>query len=202
MERSIEKIWKKGFEAEEKLSAPVISNLYKRKSKLVIQQINNTAKKDNFSLIPVAIIISVIFLFTGKIILAIYASMLLIALFFVNKKLLANLETIDIRDNTYNYLLNYRKQVKNIICYSTWIVGLGLPLVIIPGYWLFFYDSKLMDQFLVLDRAVQILLVLSLALLFSFLGILAYRLSTRIVYGKLLTKLETTIKDMEDLMKA
>lgn len=201
MERSIENIWKKGFEAEKGLSAPVISNLYKRKSRLVIQQINSTSKKDNLSLLPIAVIILAIFAFIGKVILGIYVAVLILALFFLNKKMLKGLEILDIRDNTYNYLLNYRNQLKRITIYTTWLIGVGLPLVTIPAYWMFFQDTKMLTKFNQLDLTLEILFILGLAVFLSMLGILCYRLTTKIVYGRLLAKLETTIEDMEDLMK-
>jgi len=201
MERSIENIWKEGFEAEKKLSAPVISNLYKRKSKLVIQQINSTSKKDNLSLIPAAFIIFGVFAFIGEIMIAAYSAILIFTLFFVNKKMLKNLKTIDIKDNTYAYLLNYRNQVKKIMKSSTWIAGLGFPLMVIPAYWMFFEGTQVFTKFRELDLAVEILLVVGLALVFSVIGILGYRLSTSVVYGRLLVRLESTIEDMEELMK-
>ena len=200
MEKSIENIWKKGFEAEERLSAPVISNLYKKKSRLVIQKINSTAKKDNLSLIPVAIIISGVFIFIGKVVLGIYVAILLLALFFLNKKLLKKLQNLDIKDSTYTYLLNYRSQVKYILRYSTWLMGLGFPLVTIPAYWMFFRGSKVLVNFKQLDLSLGILLILGLAILLSILGILIYHIVTHMVYGRLLSKLESTIEDMEDLM--
>jgi hypothetical protein len=202
MERSIENIWKKGFEAEKKLSAPTITNLYKRKSGLVIQQINSTTKKDNLSLIPVGVIIFGILVFMDKVILGTYVAILITGLYFLNKRMLKKLETLNIRDNTYNYLLNYRKTIKNITSYTTWLMGLGFPLVAIPAYWMFFQDTKIMDSFKQLDLVVEILIISGLAVVLSVLGILLYRLSTKIVYGNLLSSLENILEDMEDLMKS
>ncbi|MGO1585904.1 hypothetical protein [Mesonia sp.] len=201
MEKSIENIWKEGFESEAKLSSPVISNLYKKKSKLVIQQINSKSKKDNLSLIPVALIIFGILAFMGEMIIGIYAVILITTLFFVNKEMLKDLETVDTKDNTYSYLLNYKNQVKKIMKYSTWIAGFGLPLAILPAYWMFFEDSKIMAKFNTLHLGMEILIVMGLALLLSAIAILGYRLSTQVVYGSLLEKLENTIEDMEELME-
>ncbi len=202
MERSIENIWKKGFEAETKLSAPAISNLYKRKSGLIIQQINSTTKKDNLSLIPVGIIIFGIFVFIGKVLLGIYLAILIFGLFFLNRKMLKELETLNIRDSTYNYLLNYRKRIKNITRYTTWLMGIGFPLVVITAYWMFFQDTEVMSSFKQLNLVLEILLISGLALVLSALGILCYRLSTKIVYGELLARLENILDDMEHLMKS
>lgn len=201
MERSIENIWKEGFQAEEKLSAPVISNLYKRKSKLVIQQINNRSKKDNLSLIPVALIMFGVLAFIGKALLGLYVVVLISALFFLNKKTLKNLETIDIKTNTYEYLITYRNQIKNITTKTTWLLGIGLPIAIIPAYWIFFDGTKVMTNFKELALGIEILIVVGMTVVLSLLGVLSYRLSTRIMYARLLERLESTIEDMEELMK-
>ena len=202
MERSIENIWEKGFEAENKISVPVISNLYKKKSGLIIQQISNTSKKDNLSLLPMAVVIFGVFAFIGKVMLGIYLAVFIIALFFLNKKMLNDLKDLDIKDNTYNYLLRYRNQVKRIIIYTTWLIGLGLPLVTLPAYWMFFRDAKVFAKFKQLDFTMEMLLIIGMAVFLSILGILSYRLVTKIVYGRLLARLESIIEDMEDLMKA
>ena len=114
MERSIENIWKKGFKAEEKLSLPVISNLYKRKSGLIIDQISNTSKKDNLSLLPMAVVIFGVFAFIGKVMLGIYLAVFIIALFFLNKKMLNDLKDLDIKDNTYNYFSHFVPRVRGL----------------------------------------------------------------------------------------
>ncbi len=201
MERSIENIWKKGFEVEERLSAPVISNLYKRKSGLVIQQINSTSKKDNLSLIPVAVVFFTVLAFMGKVILGMYVAVLIFALFFLNKKMLKGLENLDIKVNTYEYLLKYRNQLTRITKYTTWLIGLGLPLVTIPAYWIFFEGTIVLGKFEQLDLGLKILFSLGLATFLSITGILCYRLASKIIYGRLLARLQRIIEDMEDLMK-
>lgn len=73
--------------------------------------------------------------------------------------------------------------------------------MVIPAYWMFFEGTQVFTKFRELDLAVEILLVVGLALVFSVIGILGYRLSTSVVYGRLLVRLESTIEDMEELMK-
>ncbi|MBK5193834.1 MAG: hypothetical protein JJE07_11605 [Flavobacteriaceae bacterium] len=81
-------------------------------------------------------------------------------------------------------------------------MGLGFPLVTIPAYWIFFQDTKVMASFKQLDSDMEILLISGLAVVLSVLGILLYRLSTKIVYGELLARLENILEDMDDLMKS
>ncbi|MDZ7847166.1 MAG: hypothetical protein U5L96_10560 [Owenweeksia sp.] len=50
MERSIENIWKTGFETKTDLLVPKVARLYKKKSKLVIERLKRSFKIDNAGL--------------------------------------------------------------------------------------------------------------------------------------------------------
>ncbi|WBL22014.1 hypothetical protein [Zunongwangia sp. HRR-M8] len=200
MEKSIENIWKEGFEAEKKLSAPVVSNLYRKKSLLVVNKINSTMKRDNLSLIPMLIVFFAVFVYLDKMILGCYIGLLLIVLFFLNRRILKRFEAIDIKSNTYTYLLNYRNQIKRSIRFSTWIVGLGFPLLILPSYWMFFEGTQMMESFEQLSFSFQLLLTLGIAITLSVLCVAMYKLANIVLYGRLLANLESTLDDMEQLM--
>ena len=81
MEKSIENIWKEGFETNKSFELPLVRNLYTRKSKLIIDKIKSTSKWDNLSLIPISILLFGIFAFLSKIVLGIYVAALIISLF-------------------------------------------------------------------------------------------------------------------------
>jgi len=202
MERSIENIWKEGFESDKSFKLPVIKDLYNQKSELIIEKIKVTSRKDNISLIPMAILLFGLFVFLGKILLGAYIGVLLIFLFILNKRMLKKLDQLDLSSNTYHYLTNYYTQLKGIQKYYTKLLGLGLPLVIIPGYWMYFQGTPLMSGFIGLDIVVQILVVVTAFLILSGLGVISYKLSTQLLYGKLITRLEEIIHDMEALVES
>ena len=120
-------------------------------------------------------------------------------LFFLNKKQLKSLDEITINTNNYQYLISYRKAIKRIISFTTKLIGFGLPLVVFPAYWFFFKETDVSQKFFTLPSYSIVLIVISIGLFLSALGILIYRLSTKIIYGNLITKLNEMIADMEEL---
>ena len=201
MERSIENIWKEGFESEKSFKLPLVKDLYTRKSKLIIDKIKSASKWDNLSLIPMALVLFGLFVFLGKILLGFYLGALLILLFFLNKKMLKKLEVFNTSSNTYQYLINYDAQLKAIQRFYTKLLAIGLPILIIPAYWMYFQRTPMMSAFIGLDILFQIFVVLVISILLSGLGVLSYKLSTHLVYGKLITRIEEIINDMEELDK-
>lgn len=201
MERSIENIWKEGFESNKSFDLPVMKDLYKRKSKLIINKIKSTSRKDNISLIPIAIFLFAIFAFLDRAMLGTYLGFLILLLFILNKRMLKKLDQVDLTSNTYQYLKNYYSQLKGIQRYYTRLLAIGLPILIIPGYWMYFQGTAIMAGFNSLDVYIQVLLLGITAIILSGLGVFCYRLSTHIVYGKLIARLKEVINDMETLMK-
>ncbi|SDR71922.1 hypothetical protein SAMN04487764_0404 [Gillisia sp. Hel1_33_143] len=201
MERSIENIWKEGFESDKSLKSPLVKDLYTKKSKLIIDKIKSASKWDNLSLIPMALVLFGLFVFLGKMLLGFYLGALLILLFFLNKKMLKKVDGFNSSANTYLYLINYDTQLKAIQRFYTKLLAIGLPILIIPAYWLYFQGTPLISGFMGADMSFQILIVVAIALLLSGLGVLSYKLSTHVVYGKLIKRIEAIIHDMEELEK-
>lgn len=201
MEKSIENIWKEGFESDKSFKLPVVKDLYTRKSNLIIDKIKSTTKWDNLSLIPMAVVLLGLFAFFGKLLLGIYVAALIISLFFLNRKMLKRLDQFNPNSNTYQYLINYQFQLKGLQRYYTKLLGIGLPLFVITAYWMYFQGTPIMISFMELDIYLQIFITAGITIILSGLGVLGYKLSTHLVYGKLLTRIEEIINDMEELMK-
>ena len=201
MENSIETIWTKGFLKEEDLTAPRINNLHQKKSLLLIEKLKRTYKIDNKSIIPLAILSVVGFSVAGHIITGLYVMILMIAMFVLNKKKLASLDKISIETTSYDYLLKYREMFFQLKRFNIFLLGLGLPIAGIIGYYLFFRNSPLLSDFLQLEVIYIIGILLSVSLLLSALGIMAYLLSLKLIYGRFIQKLEEMIADMEELRK-
>lgn len=201
MEKSIENIWKTGFEADKTFELPVIKDLYTKKSNLIIDKIKSVSKWDNLSLLPIAVVLFGIFAFMGKLFLGAYLAALILSLFFLNKKMLRKLEIFDPNSNTYLYLKTYYSQLKQLQKFNTNLLAIGLPIVIIPAYWMFFSNTPLLTSFMDFNIALQFIIVAIIAVVLGGLGVFSYKLSTRLVYGKLITRIEEIINDMEELSK-
>lgn len=201
MEKSIENIWTKGFLREEKLAAPRINNLYQRKSRLLIEELKRTYRFDNRSIIPLALIFLVGFSIAGHVLLGLYFMILMLTMFFLNKKKLKSLEEVDINTTTYDYLIKYRKMFFRLKKFYTRLLGFGLPIAGIIGYYLFFRNSSVLEKILQLKPLYIVAIVLALSGMLAAIGILSYLLSVRLIYGKFIQRLDDMIADMEELRK-
>ncbi len=201
MENSIETIWTKGFLKEEALVAPRVNNLYHKKSSLLIEKLKSTYRTDNKSIIPLAILAVVGFGIAGHLLTGLYVMGLMAGMFFLNRKKLASLEKISIETSSYEYLLEYREMFLKLKSFYTRLLGFGLPVAGIAGYFLFFWNTPLLHDFLQLGIINILAILLGLAFLLSAIGVMAYRLSLKLIYGRFIQKLEEMITDMEELRK-
>ncbi|CAM4211013.1 hypothetical protein [Gillisia hiemivivida] len=201
MEKSIENIWKEGFESNKSFKLPLVKDLYTSKSNLIIDKIKSTSKWDNISLIPMAIFLFGLFTYLDKLLLGIYVGALILSLFFLNKKMLKRVDAFNPNSNTYQYLINYDAQLKAIQKFYTKLLAIGPTVFIIPAYWMYFQGTPVMSGFMGLDIYFQILIIGVTAVLLSGLGVLSYKLSTHLFYGKLITRIEEIINDMQELEK-
>jgi hypothetical protein len=95
MDKSIEELWSKGFQDEKYLIPPVINDLYNKKSILTVDKLKSVSKKDNWSIIPLSIITLIFFIIKSKLLFGLYVSSLMLSLFFLNRKKLKFLNTIN-----------------------------------------------------------------------------------------------------------
>jgi hypothetical protein len=200
MEKSINDIWTKGFENSNELSSPKIMNLYNQKSKLLVDKIKKTSETDNKSLLPIAFIFAVGFSIAGHILLGFYGMILIIALFFFNRKLLSSLENIKITSSNYDYLIAYKKAIDKIIESSFKLLGFGLPIIVITGFWLYFRSSSKYAHFINSYSSLHIILIIiALAGIISLAGLSIYKITSHTLYRKHLNDLNMIISDLKNM---
>ena len=200
MEKSINDIWTKGFENSNELTSPKTANLYNQKTKLLLEKIKKTYQTDNKSLIPIAILFLIGFSIAGKFLLGFYGMTLIIGLFFFNKKLLINLENIKITSSNYNYLIAYKKAIQKVIIATYKLLGFGMPIILLIGFWIYFKDTNVYLDFVNETTALTILLiVLGLAGFISLAGISIYKIANNVLYKKHLNDLDVIIADLESV---
>ena len=199
MEKSIEQMWSNGFLKNEKLLAPKINDLYNQKSQLLIEKFKRTYSIDNKSMIPLAVVFFGVSAFYGYLLLGTYLMCLTLAMFFLNRKKLKELESISIGASSYEYLLEYRQMIKKTVTFYTRLLGFGLPVMGMIGYYLYFKNTPKFQEFLEKDLTGQLLLVFGIGILLAILGVGAYKITTHMVYGPFVKKMNELIKDMKEL---
>jgi hypothetical protein len=200
MEKSIENIWVKGFIDTGKSPIPNVINLYNKKSSLLLEKIKYTYTKDNRSILFIAAFFGITLSLFGHILLGIYGMSLMIGMYFLNKKMLKKIETIKITNDNYLYLTTYRTGINKIISSTTKLLGFGLPTAVIPAYWLFFRNTEIYIDIMSKTTSLQFVYgIVGFALIISLIGILIYRLTTKLMYGNQLQRLNDLINDIEEL---
>ena len=139
MEKSIEKIWNEAFINEESLIAPKINDLYNQKSKSIINKIKRTYQFDNKGLLPMAGIVTIGGILLSETIIGLYGTLLILALYVFNTRLLKRFETIDIKSDNLNYLKSYRRIISSITRSTKKLFIFGLPLAIMSIFTLAFF---------------------------------------------------------------
>jgi len=200
MEKSINDLWTKGFENSNELTTPKTMSFYNQKSKLLLEKIKKTYQTDNKSLIPIAILFAIGFSIAGHILLGIYGMLIIISLFFFNRKLLINLENVHITANNYDYLIAYKKSIHKVISATYKLVGFGLPTVLLIGFWLYFRNTNsylgFVNEFSSLKLTLLFLIVGSFI---SLAGIAIYKIANNTLYGKHLKELDSIIVDLKSI---
>ena len=205
MEKSIEKIWNEAFIDEQSLIAPKINNLYNQKSKSVINKIKRTYEIDNKGLLPMAVILAVGMSIFSEAIIGFYGAFLILSLYFYNQRLLNQFKTIDIKSDNLTYLKKYRGVITMITKSTKKLFAFAIPTAVLSIFTLAFSikEKSFLSKFISTETTfIEFLSIgLAIAIIVSIIGILVFKLSTKILYASLISKLDGIIKEMEELKK-
>ena len=202
MDKSIEEIWSEGFQDEKYLIPPVINDLYNKKSILTVDKLKSVSKKDNWSIIPLSIITLIFFIIKSKLLFGLYISALMLSLFFLNRKKLKFLYTINTSQSCFQYLGKLQEMIKNNVKSTTRLLGIGLPFFGYLGLCIFIFESN-MENFILETYSSKQLLIKSIIILMSLsvIGIISFRLANYLVYGRLIKKIDEMIDELNLLKK-
>lgn len=197
----MKKVWQQGFRHQKtELQQHEINSIMKRKSEDIIEKIKRTLKKDQKAYPFVATLVVLPLLFFGHYYFAIFMVVVFAALYFLNMKMIKKLYAIEIKDSTLQYLLSIRSLFRYANVYYTRLLGIGMPLVAIP-FILFVLELSgigLEHFFSYQDPWHGVGILLGLAVVFSFIGISSYRLSTEALYGKDLKRIDEIIEELSE----
>jgi len=216
MEKSIEKIWSEGFLATDALVVPKINNLYEQKSIHIIDKFTSMFKINLISIGIFSCVLLVVTYIVDAFITGLIVFITLSILVIINKKLLNGLKEIDYSNNSFQYLKSFSDWMKKQIAVNKKVASFMYPIVFIAillGAW--FKDAEgiplgerlvgeilygFPDTYLVFGVPLigigVALLIISLLVIF---GGKIYEFDLKIVYGRVLKKLDTLLSDLEYL---
>jgi len=206
MEKSIEQIWKEGF-INENLVIPKIKSLYNQKSISLVDSIINKFKKEVLLLIPLGI---VIFIFNilldndNAIFWGIISAIPCFVWFFLGKKQISSLKKIDYKANSYYYLISIQEKMNQIKRFNKRLTISSVPIFLFPMliYTYFNQQGKTIGEIFGVNNlnypTVAIFLLLPI---FTIIGALITEFLFKSMTRNKTVKLDTLIKEMEDLRK-
>ena len=198
-EQDIKKVWEQGFRKQQvNLSQEEINQIRKRKSANLIEQIRQTAKADQKTTPFIVLVVVGAFVFFGYIGFGIFLGLLLTALYFLGGRMIKKMEAVEIKESTLAYVTEFRDLLMYMKGYYIRLIGFGMLLLAIPLFLLFIEvtGTPLQEAFAAENRSVSFLFMLIGLILFPASGVFAYLLSTKILYGKKLKRLDEMIADL------
>ena len=216
MEKSIETIWKEGFLKKDALVAPKLNDLYNQKSIDIVDKFRRMYKLNIigvflFALILLPVNIAVKIPYMG---IPMFFLFIFIAVFGIKYK--KKLDKIDKNLNSYQYLKTFDDWTKDMIQFNTKMSRFLYPYVflsLVAGFWFGGFggdipgqdlvDSLLVnnpDMLLVFGTPLFVILGLLFGVaFFAFFGGRIGKWDLNLVYGRILRRLDSLLKDMEEL---
>jgi len=218
MEKSIETIWKEGFLEKNVLLAPKLNDLYNQKSIHIVSKFKRMYKINiigivvfSFIILPVSYLVKIPYM-------GIMMFLLFNLIIIVNRKTIYALNKIDNSLNSYEYLISFDNWTKGLIALNTklsrflypymfltlfsgfWFGSIGGDIpgdAVVKGFVAEFPNTPLVFGFPLIFAGVMLLAMLFLALVGGAIGKWDFNLG----YGRIMRRLKTLIKDMEELKK-
>jgi len=218
MEKSIETIWKEGFIKNDALVAPKLNDLYNQKSIDIVEKFKRMYKLNRIGVAAFAFIIIPLSYVTKMIYMGIPMSLLFIAVSFIAHKYSKQLDHIDKNTSSYKYLSSFDTWVKDMVSLNSKLSTFMYPYIFIAmalGFWFIEIEGEILGNMLIngiitefpttyLVNGFPILLLIPF---FLAIGVLAFfggkigKWDINLVYGRILTRLENILSDMEELRK-
>jgi len=210
MEKSIETIWKEGFLESDALVAPKLNNLYTQKSIHIIDKFTRMFSINLKALVVFSFVVLVASFFVQIPVLGVLMFILLNTIVIVNRKLLKGIKEIDKNVSSYQYLKAFDNWMKAQILTNVKMSRFIYPytfLAMIAGFW---FSSNFQEAFneilgshqIYFLKGIPVFWVLGIVLItgvLAYFGGALYKLDFKIVYGRVLRKLDEIIADMDEL---
>ncbi len=216
MKKSIETIWKEGFLKKDALIVPRLNDLYNQKSIDIVDKFRRMYKINIIGLIVFAIVVLPLAIITKIPYMGIPMFILFLSIAFFGSKFKMKLDNINKNLNSYLYLKTFDNWTKEMIGFNTKLSRYLYPYVflsMVAGFWFGSFGGNVPGNDLVnkllIDNPDMILVfgipmyglivVLVVVTLLSIFGGRIGKWDVNIVYGRILRRLDTLLRDMEEL---
>jgi hypothetical protein len=216
MEKSIESIWKDGFLKSDALVAPKLNDLYNQKSIDIVDKFRRMYKINIIGIIVFAIVFMPIAIITKIPYMGIPMFILFITITFFASKFKRKLDNINKNLNSYQYIKTFDNWTKEMIEFNTKLSRYMYPYVflsMVAGFWFGSFGGNipgkdLVNELLIANPDMIIVFgipiygMIGVILVVTLLSVFGGRIGkwdVNIVYGRILRRLDTLLRDMEEL---
>jgi len=211
MKNSIETIWKEGFLNEKSLVAPKINDLYNQKSKHLVDKMKRMFRINLIIIIILSIVIPIVYYFLDVIWQGVAASVLILLTAWYGKLQMHGLKTLDQGATSLDYLKSFDRWLKDVFSKSEKIARYYYTLCFLiaistmgsawnKGELTSKMYQKYPDLIFIGNIPLIAIIIAGVAtLLMFYFSDKIYRWDVRLMYGRVLGKLEETIAEMEKL---
>ena len=216
MEKSIESIWKDGFLNNDALVAPKLNDLYNQKSIDIVDKFRRMYKINIIGIIVFALVFLPVAAITKIPYMGMPMFILFLTVAFYGSKFKKKLDNINKNQNSYQYLKTFDNWTKEMIMFNTKLSRYLYPYVflsMVAGFWFGSFGGNIpgidLVNKLLIDYPDMIIVfgvplfgwigVIIVVTLLSFFGGRIGKWDVNIGYGRILRRLETLLKDMEEL---
>ncbi len=211
MNNSIEVIWKEGFLNEKSLVAPKINDLYNQRSKHLVDKLKRMYKINLIALVIMSIVFPIWYYFMDAIWQGVGISILMLFTGWYSIRQKRNIKTLDHGATSLDFLKSFDRLLKEALLRGEKVLRFTYPLyflIAVSIMWSAWNKGTLTSKMYQkypdvkfigsVPLFVWIILGLVTIVVFYFSGRI-YRWDVRLVYGRILRKLEETIAEMETL---
>ena len=211
MENSIETIWKDGFLKSDALVAPILNDLYNRKSTHIIDKFKRMFKINILAIVIGSFLILAASFAAQIPIMGIGIFLILNTIAIINRNLEKGLNKIDKNSNSYQYLKSFDSWMKAQLSINRRMARIYYPLFFLSavlGFWFSTSPHSFINE--ILGKSHQIYMVngipvywllgvLLISGLLAIFGDKIYNWDVNLVYGRVFKKLDEMITDIEEL---
>jgi len=217
MENSIEAIWKNGFLRNDALVAPKLNNLYSQKSKHLIDRFKRRYQINHVYIVLLATIHLLIGIAGHVPMVGVFTFLLLMPLLLIARRQTEKLKALDKSVNSYEYLHSFNGWLKGLVKtygrFYRWFYPLYFPAValgmLFSDRWIQDLEGSPIDlvmsdseTWLVLGVPMVVVIPLTLLVVISALfSKKLYEVDMKMVYGRLMNRIEEISEDIEELRK-
>ncbi|PCH76659.1 MAG: hypothetical protein COB98_05585 [Flavobacteriaceae bacterium] len=211
MEKSIEHIWKHGFDVENKLIVPKLNDLYNRKSKHIVAKFKRMFIFNTWFLIIFSVLFLIYSFFNGFLFGGILIFVLFNSLVLINRNLFKTLNKLDTNVSSFEYITSFDSWLKVQVAMNKKMAHFYYPLLFVcfmMGLWFSDGGQEVINEVLgephqiYLVNGVPVYWVLGMSIiagLFAIFGGAIYKLDLYLMYGHIFRKLEELMKDINEL---